>query len=255
MILNRSRCKNTYFKNKTAENWETYRKLRNDCVKLTKKVKREYFQKLDINYIKDNKMFWKTIKPLFSNKGSKSTKIILVENDEIVSDDKKTGEIMNEYFVNITKDLDIPEIMLEKLPDSIDITCLVQIDQIIHQYSMHPSILKINEIVNPTDTFSFEKVNQSQMEKEIMNLNPKKAGGADFIPPNVIKHSVTVLKSSLTQFNNSVEECIFPSDLKYANVAPLSKKDDNTNKENYRPISILPSISKKQVTTYVSNKL
>ena len=77
-------------------------------------------------------MFWKTVKPLFSNKGSKSTKIILVENDEIVSDDKKTAEIMNEYFVNITKDLDIPEIMLEKLPDSIDITCLDQIDQIIH---------------------------------------------------------------------------------------------------------------------------
>ena len=56
MIMNRSRCKNTYFKNKTAENWETYRKLRNDCVKLTKKVKREYFQNLNINYIKDNKL-------------------------------------------------------------------------------------------------------------------------------------------------------------------------------------------------------
>ena len=90
-----------------------------------------------------------------------------------------------------------------------------------------------------------------------MNPNPKKAAGADFIPPNVIKHSVTVLKSSLTQFfNSSVEECIFPSDLKYANVAPLFKKDDNTNKEKYRPISILPSISKiferlmfQQVTT------
>ena len=170
---------------------------------------------------------------------------------------------MNEYFVNIRKDLDIPEIMLEKLTNSIDITCLDQIDQIIHQYSMHPSILKINEIVNPTDTFSFEKVNQSQIEKEIMNLNPKKAAGADFIPPNVIKDSVTVIKSSLTQiYINSVEECIFPSDLKYANVTPLFKKDNNTNKENYRPISILPSISKiferlmfQQVTTYVSNKL
>ena len=117
-VMNRSRCKNTYFLNKTAENWETYRKLRNDCVKLTKKVKREYFQNLNINYIKDSKMFWKTVKLLFSNKGSKSTKIILVENDEIVSDDKKTAEIMNEYFNNLTKDLDLPEIMLEKLPNS-----------------------------------------------------------------------------------------------------------------------------------------
>ena len=93
MIMNRSRCKNKYFKNKTAANWENYRKLRNDCVKLTK---REYFQNLNINSVKDNKMFWKTVKPLFSNEGTKSTKIILFENDEIVSDDKKTAEIMNE---------------------------------------------------------------------------------------------------------------------------------------------------------------
>ena len=137
---------------------------------------------------------------------------------------------------------------------------------------MHPSILKINEIVNPIDTFSFEKVNQSQIEKvnqsqiekvnqsqiekvnqsqiekEIMNLNPKKAAGADFIPPNVIKDSVTILKSSLAQFlNNSAEECIFPSDLKYANVAPLFKKDDNTNKENYRPIRIVSN----KLSTYL----
>ena len=72
-----------------------------------------------------------------------------------------------------------------------------------------------------------------------------------------------MLKSPLTQlFNTSVEDKHFPSDLKYANIAPLYKKDDNTDKSNYRPISILPSISKiferlmfKQITTYVSNLL
>ena len=95
---------------------------------------------------------------------------------------------------------------------------------------------------SPTETFSIFKVNQSQFGKEIMDLNPKKAVGTDFIPPNLIKDSVTVLKSPLTQlFNNSVEECHFPSDLKYANATPLYKKDDNTNKENYRPIIVLPS--------------
>ena len=44
MIMNRSRCKNTYFKNKTTENWEKYRKFRNACVKLTKRVKKDHFQ-------------------------------------------------------------------------------------------------------------------------------------------------------------------------------------------------------------------
>ena len=44
LIMNRSRFKNVYIKNKTAENWENYRKLRNECVKMTKKAKKRVFQ-------------------------------------------------------------------------------------------------------------------------------------------------------------------------------------------------------------------
>ena len=78
-----------------------------------------------------------------------------------------------------------------------------------------------------------------------MELNPQKIAGFDAIPSKIIKDSVTVLTSPLTNLcNTSVVESLFLSDLKYANVTPLYKKDDSTNKENYRPISILPSISK-----------
>ena len=78
-----------------------------------------------------------------------------------------------------------------------------------------------------------------------------------------IRDSITVVKALLTTlFNTSVKESPFPSGLKYGNVSPLYKKDENTKKENYRPISILPSISKiferlmfQQITSYVSNLL
>ena len=66
--MHRSRCKNAYFKNKTVENLEKYRKLRNDCVKLTTKVKKEYFENLHVNAVNDNKTFWKKVKPNFSEK-------------------------------------------------------------------------------------------------------------------------------------------------------------------------------------------
>ena len=66
----------------------------------------------------------------------------------------------------------------------------------------------------------------------------------------------------LQLLNTSVKDNLFPSDLKYDNVSPLFKKDDNTNNENYRHISILPTISKiferlmfHQITPYVSNIL
>ena len=191
MIMSRSRCKNTYFKNKTVENWEKYRKLRNECVKLTKKVKREYFENLNINSVNDNKSFWKTIKPFFTDKNKKNGKIILVENNDIITDDKKNAEIMNEYFVNITQNLDIPEFTTEVLHT--DVECIDPIDEIIYNYSKHPSIIKINEIIKPVQTFSFSEVNQSQIEKEILELNAKKSTGPDAIPPKIIKDYFNVL--------------------------------------------------------------
>ena len=147
--MSRSRCKNAYFRNKTAENWEKYRKLRNECVKLTKKVKREYFANLNMNCIKDNRTFWKTIKVNFTNKNDNNTKkIILVENDDIISDNSKVAEIMNNYFVNITEDLNIPAIKKNIDNDSNAGTiCMNPMEKIILNYSEHPSILTIKKIV------------------------------------------------------------------------------------------------------------
>ena len=68
------------------------------------------------------------------------------------------------------------------------------------------------------------------MKKEIMELNARKSAGHDKIPPKIIKVSITTLTTPLN-YNVSVVESMF------------LKKDDNTNKENYRPISLLPSIS------------
>ena len=102
LIMNRSRFKNVYIKNKTAENRENYRKLRNECVKMTKKAKKEYFNNINIKSLNDNKRFWKIIKPNFTNK-NKTQKMILVENMEIIKENKEIAEIFNNYFVNIVK--------------------------------------------------------------------------------------------------------------------------------------------------------
>ena len=163
IIMNRSRCKNAYFKNKTIENWEKYRKLRNECVNLTKKVKRQYFENLNINSVNDNKTFWKTVKPFFTDKNKKSGKIILVENNEIIMDNKRNAEVMNEYFVNITETLDIPEFPIEEMPANIQV--IDPIDEIVYNFNKHPSIIKINNIIKLTRRFTFNNVDQKQIEK------------------------------------------------------------------------------------------
>ena len=55
--------------------------------------------------ITDNKKFWKTIRPYFSDKGYNQTKITIVENDTIITDEKEIATLMNNNFINITKNL------------------------------------------------------------------------------------------------------------------------------------------------------
>ena len=86
-----------------------------------KKVKREYFENLNINFVNENKTFWKTVKHYFSNKILKNSKIVLMENNEIITDNRKNAEIMNNYFVNLTQNLNIPQSNLGKIPRNTDV--------------------------------------------------------------------------------------------------------------------------------------
>ena len=49
---------------------------------------------------------------------------------------------------------------------------------------------------------------------------------------------------SLNNLNNSFLSCVFPRKLKLADVSPVYKKGERTDKGNFRPVSILPAVSK-----------
>ena len=72
-IMNRSRLRNRYLKNRTFANKQAYNKQRNYCVNLIRKTKKEFYRKIDTKIFSDNKLFWRNVKPFFSEK----TKIIL----------------------------------------------------------------------------------------------------------------------------------------------------------------------------------
>ena len=70
----------------------------------------EYFQNMDVNKVSDNKMFWKTVKPRFSNKCKTVNTIILTENNE-----KLIAGTFNNYFADITKILMVIQILMASL--------------------------------------------------------------------------------------------------------------------------------------------
>ena len=106
-VMTRSRLQNKFIKNPNQNNSDNYKKYRNYCTGLFRKEKRSYYSNIDIKNITDNRKFWKTIKPLFSEKHFSNNKIILVEGDEILSDNQEIAETFNIYFANVVKSLEI----------------------------------------------------------------------------------------------------------------------------------------------------
>ena len=98
--------------------------------------------------------------------------------------------------------------------------------------------------------------------QEILLLDVSKASPKDSIPPKVIKDNYDMFSYELTNdFNFSVNSGIYP-DMKYADVSPAFKNGDRLDNGNYRPISILSSLSKiferllyYQINDYVDPKL
>ena len=72
--------------------------------------------------ITDNKKFWKTIRPYFSDKGYNQTKITIVEKDFIITEEEKIATRMNNYFRNITKNSDLKLSAVSNTSDIDEIT-------------------------------------------------------------------------------------------------------------------------------------
>ena len=260
-IMKRSALEKKYYKSKRLDDKQAFKKQRNYCNRLYKREKRNYFNNINLREITDNKKFWKTVKPFLTNKGDFHKQITLIEGDQIISKDVEIAEKLSKYFENAVKSLDIFECRdtltpVDGLKDPIDIA--------IKKYENHPSILVINEKVplNP-QRFSFIGTNLDEMEKEIKTLNPNKATTYNNIPAKILKNTFDICSPVLNKiWCEAVLNCNFPNNLKLADITATFKAIDATCKENYRPISVLPVVSKlferiiqKQIVPYLEDFL
>ena len=104
-IMNRSKLLNRYRNNKidiTKVTRSAYTRQKKFCVKLLRKTK-EFYNNLNVKYITENKLFWKTVKPSFTGKTLKDERTTLLENKRVVSDESELTESFNNYFGNIVK--------------------------------------------------------------------------------------------------------------------------------------------------------
>ena len=260
-IMRRSTLKNKFLKNKTDESLKEFKKQKNYTNRLARRERTKYFANLDLKKFTENIKFWNTVKPMFSGSSRGSSKITLVEKGEIITDDKELAETFNGFFIDAVSSLAIHEnrALIDDVSDETDPVHIA-----VQKFQHHPSIIDIKKHVIVDEKFSFWSVDAEEMTDEICKLNEKKAGTFMNIPVKILKEAVDIVAEPLSQIwkMEIIEGKKFASQLKLGDITPLHKKLENILKENYRPVSLLPVISKlfeklmqKQMKTFIENFL
>ena len=173
---------------------------------------------------------WKTFKILFSFTCTITDKIVLVENEVIITDDKDDAEYLISYFASIVMQ------DYSRSPDPV-------VDEI-NKYASHQSIKKIRDVYGTFEQLEFSKVDSVEVFSEIYRLDkPKKVNGD--IHVDVLKLATNHCYKEITHLiNHGIQSSMFPSNLKLADLSPCSKAGNSASKKSFRPISIPSCLSK-----------
>ena len=211
-----------------------------------------FYNNLTWKYINENKLFWKTLKPSFTDKTLKDERITLVEKKKFLWDESKLIEIFSKYFLSIVQDLGIDGLTNISADNN-----ALTIMKAIEKYQNHPSVKVIRGNIDTTSNFSFELINPECIKKIINNLDTSKATRQGDIPSKIIKDNKDRFSYLISaSFNNAVNKDVFPKRFdqwvrvisKLTETCQISnqynKKESRNEKENYKPVSFLPNLSK-----------
>ena len=93
--------------------------------------------------------------------------------------------------------------------------------------------------------FEFEHVSLQEVVVQLHKLDPKKSCPVGSLPTRLLKEHFDVFGVELQNLiNNSLNTGVFPDELKMGEISSLFKSEDSFIKKNYRPITVLPAVSK-----------
>ena len=225
-ITIREKCFKKFKKSKLHIDEEIFKESQKDVKNIIKEKKKEFFENKLTENIGKPKELWKAIKGLgLESKQISSPNICLKENNNNVFDPKHTANIFKDFFSNLANNL------VSKLP--------IPPNKFGKTY-----VSSYYENLNIETEFDLHTVEEQTVFNILSKLKPK-APGIDNISGKFLKDGANVLSLPIAQLCNlSIASSSFPKSCKVAKVKPLYKKGSKTNPQNYRPISLLPIISK-----------
>ncbi|MCG8034833.1 MAG: hypothetical protein JAZ03_22035 [Candidatus Thiodiazotropha taylori] len=203
----------------------SYKIWRNKVTRMIRQSKKEKYETfIDENKNKPGSIF-KIFQEAGAGKGQQAQTNIgpIKYGDLYIEQPTDIANSFNEFFVNVASKIKEP--LLSSNHDRLREFC--------------------NSKLLTESKYHIPPVQKDQVKKFLHNLDVSKATGTDNIGPRLLKLSAPYIANEITYIcNQSVGTSIFPEKWKEAKVTPLFKKGSSEDMNNYRPISILPTLSK-----------
>ena len=213
LIKKKNRQRKKALKTKASTDVEKYQQLRHQTKQMISKGKKAHVTKLRDSLFENPKRFWSFIKT--------STKInqkptFLRDGREFIKDSVEKANVFNRSFHSVFSPPDL-------LP---------------------PTNFTASASAN-TNCLSSIQLTPDEVAEVLRNLDPNNACGPDSIPKRLLRNIADEIGPSMCRlFNLSLSYGIMPDNCKLANITDVFKKDDPTLSANYRPISLLSTVSK-----------
>ena len=208
----------------TLEEYQTIKiniKTYNTIIKrLIRKLKRKFLKNKFEEHKSNLKKTWQLINDVMGRDKRDTTSDLFIINQEEITDPKLIADHFNEFFVNIASASDNNEFEENGFKTYLNAQ---------HSY----------------DEFHFDLINNQHTTSIISHIKTKYSYGYDEISSALLKIIMIEISPSLTLIiNQCLTTGIFPDNLKIAKIIPIYKKGNSKLIDNYRPISLLPTISR-----------
>ena len=206
---------------------EIYKVARYEVQKLISYKKKKFFENGLHDSIVKPKELWKALKSLgLPSKTLVCRTTALKVKNTTSFETKSTVDVFKNYYSTLVENL------------------LKKIATPPNRYTFN-SILQYYRHFIQADAFYLTYTTEIDKEKILRSTNVRKAAGIDDLSGHFMKDGSRVLSKPITELCNlSIKLGSFPDSCKIAKLKPLLEKGSKTNPSNYRPISLLPLISK-----------
>ena len=220
-IKKRNRLYKIFIQKPTNQNHNNYKKYRNKLTNIIRTSRKLYYSQQLHKVNSNSRATWQVINEILGKKTDNLPKDKFTLHGDNIVNPHNYATVFNSFFSNIGPKL----------------ASQIKNKNNTHFTDFLPEPFNKSIFFNPTNPNEIINITKA--------LNSSKSQGYDEMSTSLLKQIIHFIAAPLTHiFNLSLQLGKFPNLLKIAKVTPIYKKDDPHEISNYRPISILPSISK-----------